>query len=138
MDAWSAGQRLREMIPAIKTFGKAIMSITGNFGSFKTTSAPQPLQQPHPPIWVAARDPNSHEFAVQNGCNVQVTPLHLGDEEVENSWDISMQLVKSSVMYRVRKLCCSAIPMWQIVKKMLNWQQMKSIPSITISALGLK
>lgn len=29
MDAWSAGQRLREMIPAIKTFGKAIMSITG-------------------------------------------------------------------------------------------------------------
>ena len=83
MDAWSAGQRLREMIPAIKTFGKAIMSITGNFGSFKTTSAPQPLQQPHPPIWVAARDPNSHEFAVQNGCNVQVTPLHLGDEEVE-------------------------------------------------------
>ena len=79
----------------------------------KTTSAPQPLQQPHPPIWVAARDPNSHEFAVQNGCNVQVTPLHLGDEEVENSWDISMQLVKSSVMYRVR-VCCSAIPMWQI------------------------
>ena len=35
MDAWSAGQRLREMIPAIKTFGKAIMSITGNFGSFQ-------------------------------------------------------------------------------------------------------
>lgn len=35
MDAWSAGQRLREMIPAIKTFGKAIMSIMGNFGSFQ-------------------------------------------------------------------------------------------------------
>ena len=43
-----------------------------------------PVQQPHPPIWVAARDPNSHEFAVANGCNVQVTPLHLGDEEVVN------------------------------------------------------
>ena len=35
MDAWSAGQRLREMIPAIKTFGKAIMSITVNFGSLQ-------------------------------------------------------------------------------------------------------
>lgn len=35
MDAWSAGQRLREMIPQLKTFGKAIMSITGNFGSFQ-------------------------------------------------------------------------------------------------------
>jgi alkanesulfonate monooxygenase SsuD/methylene tetrahydromethanopterin reductase-like flavin-dependent oxidoreductase (luciferase family) len=31
---------------------------------------------------VAARDPNSHDFAVSQGCNVQVTPLHLGDEEV--------------------------------------------------------
>jgi alkanesulfonate monooxygenase SsuD/methylene tetrahydromethanopterin reductase-like flavin-dependent oxidoreductase (luciferase family) len=33
---------------------------------------------------VAARDPNSHEFAVANGCNVQVTPLHMGDDEVES------------------------------------------------------
>ena len=57
----------------------------GEFWSFPTTtSAPKPLQQPHPPIWVAARDPNSHDFAVANGCNVQVTPLALGDEEVES------------------------------------------------------
>ena len=49
-----------------------------------STSAPKPLQQPHPPMWIAARDPNSHDFAVANGCNVQVTPLALGDEEVES------------------------------------------------------
>jgi alkanesulfonate monooxygenase SsuD/methylene tetrahydromethanopterin reductase-like flavin-dependent oxidoreductase (luciferase family) len=48
-----------------------------------TTSSPKPLQKPHPPIWVAARDPSSHDFAVSNGCNVQVTPLHQGDEEVK-------------------------------------------------------
>lgn len=84
MDAWSAGQRLREMIPAVKALWEGDYEHNGEFWQFpKTTSAPQPLQQPHPPIWVAARDPNSHEFAVQNGCNVQVTPLHLGDEEVE-------------------------------------------------------
>ncbi|ATZ64837.1 MULTISPECIES: flavin-dependent trigonelline monooxygenase oxygenase component [Acinetobacter] len=84
MDAWSAGQRLREMIPAIKNLWKGDYEHQGEFWQFpKTTSAPQPLQEPHPPIWVAARDPNSHEFAVQHGCNVQVTPLHLGDEEVE-------------------------------------------------------
>lgn len=83
MDAWSAGQRLREMIPAIKALWKGDYAHQGEFWQFpKTTSSPQPLQQPHPPIWVAARDPNSHEFAVQNGCNVQVTPLHLGDEEI--------------------------------------------------------
>lgn len=82
MDAWSAGQRLREMIPAIKTFGKAIMSITGiwqfqnDFGaSTASTTASTNLG--------CCPWSNSHEFAVQNGCNIQVTPLHLGDEEVE-------------------------------------------------------
>ncbi|MEJ1995375.1 MAG: LLM class flavin-dependent oxidoreductase, partial [Limibacillus sp.] len=35
-------------------------------------------------LWIAARDPNSHSFAVANGCNVQVTPLWQGDEEVES------------------------------------------------------
>jgi alkanesulfonate monooxygenase SsuD/methylene tetrahydromethanopterin reductase-like flavin-dependent oxidoreductase (luciferase family) len=33
-------------------------------------------------MWVAARDPNSHDFAVANGCNVQVTALASGDAEV--------------------------------------------------------
>lgn len=84
LDAWGAGQRLREMIPAIKGLWNGDYAHEGEFWSFpSTTSAPKPIQQPHPPIWVAARDPNSHEFAVANGCNVQVTPLWLGDAEVE-------------------------------------------------------
>jgi alkanesulfonate monooxygenase SsuD/methylene tetrahydromethanopterin reductase-like flavin-dependent oxidoreductase (luciferase family) len=33
---------------------------------------------------VAARDPNSHDFAVSNRCNVQVTPLASGDGEVSS------------------------------------------------------
>lgn len=33
-------------------------------------------------MWVAARDPSSHDFAVSQGCNVMVTPLMKGDEEV--------------------------------------------------------
>jgi alkanesulfonate monooxygenase SsuD/methylene tetrahydromethanopterin reductase-like flavin-dependent oxidoreductase (luciferase family) len=85
LDAWSAGQRLREMIPAIKGLWAGDYAMDGEFWSFpSTTSAPRPFQQPHPPLWVAARDPNSHEFAVANGCNVQVTPLWLGDDEVES------------------------------------------------------
>ncbi|OOR89622.1 monooxygenase [Moraxella caviae] len=83
LDAWGAGQRLREMIPALRALWQGDYTHDGEFWQFpKTTSSPKPLQNPIP-IWVAARDPNSHEFAVQNGCNVQVTPLHLGDEEVE-------------------------------------------------------
>lgn len=85
LDAWGAGQRMREMIPAIKGLWAGDYAHDGEFWKFPaTTSAPKPLQKPHPPIWVAARDPNSHEFAVANGCNVQVTPLWFGDEEVES------------------------------------------------------
>ena len=36
---------------------------------------------------MAARDPNSHEFAVANGCNVQVTPMALDDGEVQSLMD---------------------------------------------------
>jgi len=85
LDAWAAGQALREIIPAIKGLWKGDYEHNGERWQFpKSTSAPKPLQQPHPPIWVAARDPNSHDFAVAQGCNVQVTPLWLADEEVES------------------------------------------------------
>lgn len=84
LDPWGAGQRMRELIPALKGVWAGDYSHQGEFWQFpSTTSAPKPVQQPHPPIWVAARDPNSHEFAVANGCNVQVTPLWNGDPEIE-------------------------------------------------------
>jgi flavin-dependent trigonelline monooxygenase, oxygenase component len=83
LDAWGAGQRMRELIPAIKGLWQGDYAHESEFWKFPaTTSAPKPLQAPHPPIWVAARDPNSHEFAVANGCNVQVTPLWNGDGEI--------------------------------------------------------
>ncbi len=83
MDAWEAGQRMRELVPAVKALWKGDYEHKGEFWNFpSTTSSPQPHQQPHPPIWVAARDPNSHEFAVKHGCNVQCTPLHQGEEEI--------------------------------------------------------
>ncbi|WP_353645203.1 LLM class flavin-dependent oxidoreductase [Mesorhizobium sp. WSM2239] len=83
LDAWGAGQRMRQMIPAIKGLWQGDFELSGEFWSFPpTTSSPKPVQEPHPPIWVAARDPNSHAFAVSSGCNVQVTPLASGDAEV--------------------------------------------------------
>ena len=87
LDAWGAGQRMREMVPAIKRLWEGNYAHEGEFWSFpKTTSSPKPIQDPMP-IWVAARDPNSHDFAVANGCNVQVTPLASGDGEVESLMD---------------------------------------------------
>jgi alkanesulfonate monooxygenase SsuD/methylene tetrahydromethanopterin reductase-like flavin-dependent oxidoreductase (luciferase family) len=85
MDAWEAGQRMREVLPAVVKLWHGDYAHEGEFWKFPaTTSAPQPLQDPHPPIWVAARDPNSHDFAVSNGFNVQVTPLWNDDAEVES------------------------------------------------------
>jgi len=85
IEAGEAGQRLRAMIPAIKGLWAGDHAVENAFWSFPaTTSAPKPLQQPHPPIWIAARDPSSHDFAVANGCNVQVTPLSMDDGEVES------------------------------------------------------
>jgi len=84
MDAWEAGERLREVIPAIKGLWKGNHTQNSKHYSFpETSSAPKPLTEKGPPIWVAARDINSHEFAVENDCNVQVTPLWQGLDEVE-------------------------------------------------------
>ena len=84
MDAWEAGQRMREIIPTLRKLWSGDYAHNGEFYAFpQTSSAPKPLQRNGPPIWVAARDPNSHEFAVENNCNVQVTPLWLGDGEIE-------------------------------------------------------
>ncbi|MCZ6884788.1 MAG: LLM class flavin-dependent oxidoreductase [Alphaproteobacteria bacterium] len=85
MDAWEAGQRLREVVPAIQKLWAGDYAHEGEFYSFpSTTSSPKPLQKDGPPIWIAARDPNSHEFAVAHGCHVQVTPLWQGMDEVES------------------------------------------------------
>ncbi|WP_137129216.1 LLM class flavin-dependent oxidoreductase [Rhizobium sp. FY34] len=87
LDAWGAGQRMRELIPAVKGIWQGDYAHDGEFWKFpSTTSAPKPLQAPIP-IWVAARDPNSHDFAVANGCNVQVTPLWSGDTEINSLMD---------------------------------------------------
>ncbi|WP_170765632.1 LLM class flavin-dependent oxidoreductase [Ruegeria lacuscaerulensis] len=85
LEAWEAGQRMREQVPAVQKLWAGDYEHEGEYWQFpKTTSAPQPVQKDGPPIWVAARDPNSHEFAVSNGCNVQVTPLWNGDPEIES------------------------------------------------------
>ncbi len=84
LDAWEAGQRMRETTPLLRQLWSGDCAHDGQFYQFPaTTSTPKPAQSDGPPIWIAARDPNSHEFAVQNGFNVQVTPLWQGLDEIE-------------------------------------------------------
>ncbi|MCF2904266.1 LLM class flavin-dependent oxidoreductase [Octadecabacter sp. CECT 8868] len=84
MDAWEAGQRMREVTPLLPKLWEGDCAHEGDFFQFPaTTSAPKPAQVGGPPIWIAARDPNSHEFGVHNGFNIQCTPLWQGMEEIE-------------------------------------------------------
>ncbi len=84
MDAMEAGLRMREIVPTLQKLWKGDYTHDGKYFQFpSTTSIPKPLQDNGPPIWIAARDPNSHEFAIANDWDVQVTPLWKGFNEIE-------------------------------------------------------
>jgi alkanesulfonate monooxygenase SsuD/methylene tetrahydromethanopterin reductase-like flavin-dependent oxidoreductase (luciferase family) len=79
------GAYLRELVPAIRQLWAGDYAHDGERWSFPTaTAVPKPLQVPHPPIWVAARDPHTFDFAVANGCDVMTTALHKPFAEVES------------------------------------------------------
>ena len=74
---------LKEMLPALKALWQGDYEHRGELWSFpKATSVPKPLQKPHPPIWVAARDPGTFEWAVASGANIMATPLSRPHSEV--------------------------------------------------------
>ncbi|WP_267899046.1 LLM class flavin-dependent oxidoreductase [Streptomyces corynorhini] len=81
--AADGGKHLRELVPAVRALWQGDYAHDGEIWRFPTsTSVPKPVQRPTPPMWIAARDPASHDFAVSQGCNVMVIPLMKGDEEV--------------------------------------------------------
>ncbi len=84
IDAQTAGEQLREMVPALRALWRGDYAHDGKYWSFPATTAiPKPADQTGPPMWIAARDPASFAFAVAHRCNIQVTPLWQGDHEVE-------------------------------------------------------
>lgn len=75
---------MQEMLPVIKALWAGDYEHDGEFWSFPlSTSVPKPVQQPHPPIWVAARAPITFDYAVKNNCKVISWPLTRPMSEVE-------------------------------------------------------
>ena len=73
-----------EMLPALKALWQGDYAHEGEYWSFPAaTSCPKPLQQPHPPIWVAARDPGTFNAAVKEGYSVMTWGLTRPFSEVE-------------------------------------------------------
>lgn len=83
MEQSEGGKYLREIIPILKELWKGDYAHDSELWSFPaTTSVPKPLQSPHPKIWIAARDPNTFDFAVRNNCHIMSTPLQRPHDEV--------------------------------------------------------
>jgi alkanesulfonate monooxygenase SsuD/methylene tetrahydromethanopterin reductase-like flavin-dependent oxidoreductase (luciferase family) len=79
------GVHLRELIPAVQKLWEGDYAHDGIIWKFpRATSVPKPLQRPHPPLWVAARDPDTYDWTVRHGLGVMATPLSKPDGEVEN------------------------------------------------------
>jgi len=75
---------MQEMLPVLKGLWQGDYEHDGEFWSFPSaTACPKPLQQPHPPIWVAARDPSTFDWAVANGYSVMTWALTRPLAEVE-------------------------------------------------------
>lgn len=74
---------MKELVPAVRALWSGDYAHEGEFWRFPlSTSVPKPLQKPHPPLWVAARDPGSFDWAVANGANIMSTPLSAPMSEV--------------------------------------------------------
>jgi flavin-dependent trigonelline monooxygenase, oxygenase component len=78
------GAYMREMLPVVKALWQGDCEHHGELWSFPSaTSVPKPLQKPHPPVWVAARDVSTFDWAIKQGANIQSTPLSRPNAEVE-------------------------------------------------------
>lgn len=61
----------------------------GPFTSFDPITLPvQPIQQPHPPIWIAATQDATIEWSVRRGFNVLVTPNRDDFRTVEHKYEV--------------------------------------------------
>ena len=97
MPQGEGGKYLREIIPVVKELWKGDYAHDGELWQFPAvTSVPKPLQKPHPRLWIAARDPNTFDFAVKNGCNLMSNPLQRPHEEVIALCDRFEQTVRNN------------------------------------------
>jgi alkanesulfonate monooxygenase SsuD/methylene tetrahydromethanopterin reductase-like flavin-dependent oxidoreductase (luciferase family) len=74
---------LKEIVPAVKALWAGDYAHEGKYWRFPlATAVPKPLQKGHPPIWVAARDPGTFDWAVGIGASILSTPLSAPPAEV--------------------------------------------------------
>lgn len=74
---------MNEMFPLVKQLWDGDVEHNGTYWQFpKATSCPKPIQD-DVRMWVAARSPDTFDFAVAQGASVMTWPLTMGFEEAE-------------------------------------------------------
>lgn len=74
---------MNEMFPLVKKLWAGDVEHDGTYWQFpNATSCPKPVQK-NPRMWVAARSPDTFDFAVAQGASVMTWPLTMGMEEAE-------------------------------------------------------
>ncbi len=111
------GAYMREMLPVVKALWQGDIAHDGEHWKFPlATSVPKPVQKPHPPIWVATRDPASFAWAMASGANIMATPLSRPHAEVgilgQRFADTLAQLpgIKRPRFLMLRRACVYARP----------------------------
>ncbi len=79
--------RFREAVDVvIQAWTSSRLTYRGQFFSFDDVEVlPKPLQQPHPPMWVAAGSPEATRWAAAAGYSILIGP-HGTDVEIAQQW----------------------------------------------------
>ena len=70
-DRFPAGRARRLQAARLKALWNGDCQSETEYSRFPAaTSCPKPVQKPHPPLWVAARDPETYDWAIENDCSI--------------------------------------------------------------------
>ena len=86
-----AADRLRELLDILLGVWRADAEFAYRGTQFEfpaTYIVPRPLQQPHPPLWVAARTPDTLRFCIERGIGLHTTPLRQPISAVRTTMNI--------------------------------------------------
>lgn len=77
LDPEESRDRFREALEIVLKAWEGPFEYSGTFHQVRRVNViPKPVQQPHPPVYVAAVSPTTYEWVIQNGYNVLTSFLH--------------------------------------------------------------
>jgi alkanesulfonate monooxygenase SsuD/methylene tetrahydromethanopterin reductase-like flavin-dependent oxidoreductase (luciferase family) len=98
MDPAESRERFNEGLEMlIGTFTQDNFSYEGKFWSCNdVTLFPKPVQQPHPPIYMAAVSPPSYQLAAEKGLAILRAPRFTSIETVEEQWALYGEFMRTA------------------------------------------